>query len=169
VSVLTVWRFDGPQAAADALPRLEALVAVDGARVSDAALISWPVGRRKPSAHTLGSLTGPGELWGGFWGIVLGLVFLTPLAGPSFGAAAGAVAGSLTDFGVADDMVKVVRDAVTPGTSALFVLSSRTSADRLATELGGLDVQRFASVLSVEQEQRLRDSLGEESSHPERG
>ena len=68
--------------------------------MDDAALVSWPPGQRKPSTTSLGSLTGPGDLWGGFWGVLLALVFLAPLAGPTFGAAAGAVAGSLADFGV---------------------------------------------------------------------
>ena len=163
MTTLSVWRFDAPQGADDALPRLTALVVARSARVSDAALVTWPAGRRKPSARTLGCLDGPGEMWGGFWGILLGLVFLTPIAGPSFGAAAGAVAGSLSDFGVADDLVKVIRDAVTPGTSALFMLSSHASAERLTAELGELNVQRVETVLSAEQEQQLRDSLGEES------
>src|SRR5262249_5766078 len=98
VIALTVWRFDTPAAAGEALPRLEQLVAAGDARIDDAALVSWPRGRRKPSTRDIGSLTGPGNLWGGFWGVLLALIFLTPLAGPAFGAAAGAVAGSLTDF-----------------------------------------------------------------------
>ena len=69
-------------------------------KIDDAAFVAWPRGRRTPATRELGSITGPGELWGGFWGMLLGLIFLTPLAGPTFGAAAGAVAGSLSEFGV---------------------------------------------------------------------
>lgn len=160
MNTLTVWSFATPEAADAALPRLVTLVGDGGVSIDDAALVSWPAGRRKPSARTLGSLSGPGRLWGGFWGLVLGLIFLTPLAGPAFGAAAGAVAGSLADFGVGDDFVRDVRDIVTPGTSAVFVVSTSASAERCASVLDA--VRRLTSRLSPEQEQRLRYALGEE-------
>lgn len=166
MNTLTVWRFDSPDAAGQALARLERLVAARDARVDDAALVTWPRGQRKPSPTALGSLTGPGRLWGGFWGVLLALIFITPLAGPAFGAAAGAVAGSLSDFGVADDFVKQVRQDVVPGTSALFVVSTRTSAKRLAAELQDAATLTASSALSPAQEQHLRDALGEESVRP---
>jgi len=163
VDTLTVWRFDTPEAAAQVLPDLERLVAAGDAHVDDAALVTWPGGRRKPSTTSLGGLTGPGGLWGGFWGVLHALIFLTPLAGPAFGAAAGAVAGTLADFGVPDDFVKKVREDVVPGTSALFVVSPRASARRLDAELQGVAVACARSALSPAQEQHLRDALGEES------
>jgi len=163
VITLTVWRFDGPQAAEEALPRLVGLAAEGLLDVDDAALASWPTGRRKPSTRTVGTLTGPGRLWGGFWGMVLALIFLTPLAGPTFGAAAGAVAGSLSDFGVGDDFVKRVRDAVTPGTSALFAVCSSDATAALAAHLRGVAADVVRTELSPAQEQHLRDALGEES------
>jgi uncharacterized membrane protein len=155
MNTLCVWCFSDPDAAEAALPRLGA------AAIDDAALVSWPRERRTPTTRELGSLSGPGHLWGGFWGMFLGLIFLTPRAGPTFGAAAGAVAGTLSDFGVADDFVKRVREQVTPGTSALFVLSERPSAERIAHGLGGLRVEVLRSELSLEQEQRLRDTLSD--------
>ncbi|WP_028060622.1 DUF1269 domain-containing protein [Candidatus Solirubrobacter pratensis] len=162
---LTVWRSPAPQdAEAHVLPRLEQLVGDGVAVVEDAALVSWPAGRRKPSTRELGSLSGPGSLWGGFWGVLLALVFLTPIAGPAFGAAAGAIAGSLSDFGVEDDFVMRVREQVTPGSSAVFVLATATAAERLAAELDGLAITTVRSELSDEQEHRLRDVLAEESS-----
>ena len=163
MNTLTVWRFGTPEAADSAVAMLTTLVREGRATVGDAALVSWPVGRRKPSARTLAGLDRPGQLWGGFWGLLLGLIFLTPLAGPAFGAAAGAVAGSLSEFGVEDDFVHEVREAVTPGTSAVFAVSTAASAARLAGVLARLDVQTLTSRLSPEQEQRLRDALGEES------
>jgi uncharacterized membrane protein len=163
MNTLTVWCFTTPEAAERALPLLETLVADGNADVDDAARVSWPPGRRMPAARTLGGLVGPGHLWGGFWGLFLGLIFLTPLAGPAFGAAAGALAGSLSDFGVEDDFVRDVRAAVTPGTSAVFTVSTATSAQRLAAALAALDIRTLSSRLSPEQEQRLRSALGEES------
>src|SRR3954471_24278988 len=135
MNTLTVWCFATPEAADAALPLMVTLVTDGGADVDDAALVSWPRGRRKPSTRALGGLNRPGRLWGGFWGLVLGLIFLTPLAGPTFGAAAGALAGSLSDFGVEDDFVREVRTAVTDGTSAVFLISNGAAAQRLAGAL----------------------------------
>jgi uncharacterized membrane protein len=120
-----------------------------------------PSERRTPATRELGGITGPGSLWGGFWGMFLALIFLTPLAGPAFGAGAGALAGSLSDFGVADDFVKRVRDGVTPGMSALFVLSTRTSADAMNAGLAAFGVELLRYELSLEQEQRLRAALAD--------
>jgi uncharacterized membrane protein len=163
MNTLTVWCFATPEGADAALPLMVTVVADGGASVDDSALVSWPPGRRKPSARPLGGLARPGQLWGGFWGLLLGLIFLAPLAGPTFGAAAGALAGSLSDFGVEDHFVLDVRAAVTPGTSAVFVVSTATSAERLAGALAALDIQTLRSRLSPEQEQRLRYALGDES------
>jgi uncharacterized membrane protein len=157
---LTVWAFDDPLAADRAVPRLAQLAATGAIAVDDAAVVSWTEARRKPSMHELGALTGPGVLWGGSWGLLLGLVFLVPIAGPMFGAGAGAIAGSLSDFGIADDFIKRVRDRVTAGTSALFVLCGDASADAMASELGAADVIRCE--LSPVQGRRLREALGEE-------
>jgi uncharacterized membrane protein len=160
---LTVWVVDTVPGATAAIPRLERLAAVGVIAVEDSALVAWPRGRRKPSTRMLGALSGPGTLWGGFWGVLLGLIFLVPLAGPTFGAAAGAFAGGLADFGVDDAFVKRVRDAVTPGSSALFLLSSGAVADALVVELKDLGVVLIRSDLSEDHGRCLRETLGEES------
>jgi uncharacterized membrane protein len=121
VDTISVWRFGHVRGAEDVLRQ------VDG--IDDAALVWWPAGRRMPSTRHLGA----SDLW---WGVLLGVVFLVPLAGPAFGAAAGAVAGGLADFGLGDDFILQVREAVTPGTSAVFAVSDRDTADRLELELG---------------------------------
>ncbi|HWK26094.1 MAG TPA: DUF1269 domain-containing protein [Solirubrobacter sp.] len=157
MNTLCVWCFADPEAAERVLPRLsDARVVID-----DAALVTWPPGRRTPASRELGSSDGPGHLWGGFWGMLLGLIFVTPVAGPTFGAAAGALAGRLADFGVADDFVKRVRETVTPGRSAIFALCDRPSAEWVGDRLAGLDLARLRSELSLEQAQHLRDTLGD--------
>jgi uncharacterized membrane protein len=160
-TTLAVWRFGAPGVADEMLPELERLIRSGAVSIDAAALVSWPAGHRKPSVRDLGGVTHPAALWGGFWGVVLALIFLTPLAGPTFGAAAGAVAGSLVDFGVEDDFVKRVRDAVTPGTSAVFVIGSSRAIPPIADAFGG-DGEMLGSTLSHEQTQNLRHALGEE-------
>jgi uncharacterized membrane protein len=161
MNTLTVWRFATPDAADQALGPVEVLIAAGRAEVGDAALVAWPHGRRTPALRELGGISGPGAMWGGFWGMLIGLIFLTPLAGPTFGAAAGAVAGSLGDFGMADDFVLRVRENVIPGTSGLFVLSTRQSADQVGERLAGPGVEVLRCELSPEQAQYLQDALAD--------
>jgi len=163
VGALAVWRFAALEDAEQTLPQLESMVRSGEISVDDAALVTWRRNHRKPATRMLGGLTGPGALWGGFWGMLLGLVFLAPLAGPTFGAAAGAVAGSLRDFGVEDDFVKRVRDTVTPGSSAIFLISDSRSVDRIAVALEPMPVEMIRSDLSNVQEKRLREELGDET------
>src|SRR4051812_12791391 len=72
MNTFSVWCFPDPDAAERLVCRL------DGVTIDDAALVSWPPRRRTPATRVLGSITGPGKLWGGFWGMLLGLIFLTP-------------------------------------------------------------------------------------------
>jgi uncharacterized membrane protein len=161
MNTLTVWCFPDPDAAERLVHRLDCAAGEGRVEIDDAAFVSWPMGRRAPATRELGSITGPGKMWGGFWGMLLGLIFLTPLAGPMFGAAAGAVAGSLSEFGVSDDFVMVVREHVTPDSSAIFVLSTRSSAERVAEGFDDVDCAVLRSELSLEEEQHLRDALSD--------
>jgi uncharacterized membrane protein len=162
MNTLTVWMFSTADGADQALERLRPLAAQGLISVDDAAVVSWPASRRKPKLREVGSLTGPGALWGGFWGLLLGLIFLVPLAGLAFGAAAGAVAGSLVDVGIDDAFVKRVRAEVKPGTSALFVVSHGAAVEPVAEALHDLDMRLVRSNLSEEQEERLRAVFTEE-------
>jgi uncharacterized membrane protein len=162
VNTLTVWMFQTPSGADEALERLSPLAAQGLITVDDAAVIAWPASRRKPKLREVGSLTGPGALWGGFWGLLLGLIFFVPLAGLAFGAAAGAVAGSLVDVGIDDAFIKRVRAEVRPGTSALFVLSHGAVVEPVAEALRDLEPRLLRSNLDEEEEQRLRAVFTEE-------
>jgi uncharacterized membrane protein len=157
-----VCRFGDPATADRVVADLRGLAEQGDLVIDDAALVSWPEQARKPSTRSLGTLNGPGELWGGSWGVLLALIFLVPIAGPVFGAAAGAFAETLADIGVDDDFVLRVREVVTPGSSALFVLSSREAADRLLSALECAPAVVRCSI-RPEHEQKLLAAMGEES------
>lgn len=104
------------------------------------------------------NLTARGAIGGGFWGLLIGLLFMNPLLGAAVGAGAGAISASLTDIGINDDFMRELGETLTPGTSALFVLLRKATADKL---LDGL--REFAgrakvlqSSLSKDQEEDLR-------------
>jgi uncharacterized membrane protein len=166
VSTLIVCRFEDTAGAEAALPTLRRLAEEGRLTIDDAAIVTWPAPAHKPSTRSLGSLTGQGELWGGTWGVLLGLIFLAPLAGPVFGAAAGAFAGSLADVGLGDDFVKRVREAVTPGTSALFVLSGDAEPERLVAAIDDPGLTVIRCNITQAHERRLLSALGEESPAP---
>jgi uncharacterized membrane protein len=59
-----------------------------------------------------------------------------------------------------------VRNKVTPGTSALFTLTSDAILDRVAEAFRGTQAQIVATNLSSEQEARLREMFAEQAAAP---
>ena len=162
MATLTAWKFPTPQGADDALDRLQKLQAQQLITVQDAAVVSWEVGRKKPKTRELNSTSARGALGGGFWGLLFGLIFFVPLIGLAIGAASGALFGSLADVGISDSFIKSVRDKVTPGTSALFLLSSDAVMDRVKGEFPAGDAELISTNLSNEQEAKLREAFAQE-------
>ena len=103
------------------------------------------------------SLVGAGALGGAFWGLLIGLIFWMPWLGLAIGAASGAVAGGLTDIGVDDKFIKEVGETIEPGNSALFLLVSQSTPDKLEAELKGFNASVLQTSLSKEQEDKLRE------------
>ncbi|MEI5675698.1 MULTISPECIES: DUF1269 domain-containing protein [Nocardioides] len=157
-ATLTVWKFNDPDGAERASQTLQTLATEGVITLHDAATVSWEVGKKKPKTRQLASTTGAGALGGGFWGLLFGLIFFVPLLGAALGAATGALAGSLSDAGIDDRFINRVRDQVTPGTSALFVMTSDVVVDKVKDAFAGHapDDLIFTN-LSDDQEAALRD------------
>ena len=66
------------------------------------------------------------------------------------------------DAGISDDFINSVKQRVTPGTSALFVLSSDAVIDRIKDTFKDTKAELIASNLSAEQEAKLREVFTEE-------
>jgi uncharacterized membrane protein len=161
MATLTVWRFDTPDGAQNALATLERLQKEELIRVEDAAVVSWPEGRKRPRTEQLHSLVGAGALGGSFWGLLFGLLFFVPLLGMAVGAAMGALTASMADVGIDDDFIRSVRDKVTPGTSALFAMTSSAVTDRVLDNFRGTRAELISTNLSAEQEAKLRQAFEE--------
>jgi uncharacterized membrane protein len=162
VATLTVWKFPTALGAQRAESILEQLQKQELIKVHDAATVSWPEGAKKPKTRQLNNLAAAGGLGGAFWGLLFGLIFFVPLLGMAIGAATGALAGSLGDVGIDDDFIKEVRDQVTPGTSALFVMTSGAVMDKVGQAFEGMDMQLISTNLSDDQEKALREAFSEE-------
>ena len=157
MATLTVWKFDTPAGAAAAEDLLIRLTKEELITVEDAAVVSWPEGKKGPQTRQLHSLTGAGALGGSFWGLLFGLLFFVPLLGMAVGAAAGALGGALADVGIDDDFISDIRTRIQPGTSALFVMSSDAVLDKVKDTFSTLKPELVYSNLSTEEENRLRD------------
>ena len=162
MSALTVWKFTTPYGADAALQKLQALQSQQLITVQDAATVSWENGKKKPKTRQMNDTTVRGALGGGFWGMLFGLIFFVPLLGLAIGAASGALFGSLADVGISDSFIRSVRDQVTPGTSALFLLSSDAVVDRVKEEFPATDAELISTNLSTEQEAKLRAAFEQE-------
>ncbi len=156
-AALTVWAFDGAGDASEALRRLRSAAKQGLLELHDAAVVTWPEGRKRPKTQQLQGMVGAGAVGGAFWGMLFGLIFLAPIAGAVVGAASGAAAGAFSDIGIDDDFIEHVRDQVTPGTSALFVMSSNAVVDKLEDVFEGFNARLIQTNLSEDQERELRD------------
>ncbi|MGZ4506245.1 MAG: DUF1269 domain-containing protein [Blastococcus sp.] len=161
MATLTVWKFDTPGGAERALALLERMQKEELVQVNDAAYVYWPEGRKKPKTQQLHHLAGVGALGGSFWGFLFGLIFFVPLLGMAIGAAMGAVTASMADVGINDDFIREVRAQVTPGTSALFVMTSDVVVDKVVNEFKETGASLLSTNLSAEQESKLRDAFAE--------
>jgi uncharacterized membrane protein len=162
MATLTAWKFATPNGADDALTTLEDLQNQALIQVQDAAVVSWDSGHRRPKTRELHSAKKAGALGGGFWGLLFGLIFFVPILGLAIGAATGMLFGSMADVGISDAFIKSVREKVTPGTSALFLLSSAAVIDRIKAEFGDIKADLISTNLSMEQEERLREAFASE-------
>lgn len=156
-SALTVFTFDRADEAEKALNSLSELARQHVIRIADAAVVTWPDGRRAPRTIQAHNLVGMGALGGTFWGMLVGMLFMMPLLGAVIGAAAGATSGALTDIGINDGFIKEVRERVQPGTSALFLLADTEAPDKVAEHLRPFGPHLLSTNLSQEQEGRLRE------------
>ena len=162
MATLSVLKFNDPSGADRVLLALQDMQERQLINLEDAAVLTWPVDRKKPQTRELHSMAGAGAAWGAFWGMLFGLIFFIPLFGMAVGAAMGGLSGSLADVGIDDDFIKQVREKVTPGTSALFALTSGATEDRVIEELKQFDFEIISTNLPAEEEQRLREAFGEE-------
>lgn len=162
MGTLSVWRFDSADGADNAVATLEELSRKQLVTVYDAATVSWAEGAKKPKTRQLHNLAGVGALGGAFWGLLFGVLFFVPLLGVAIGAAAGALSGSLTDVGIDNDFIKRTRDEVTPGTSALFVMTTGAVVDKVSEAFQGQSPHLLFTNLSADQEKVLREAFAAE-------
>ncbi|APO68922.1 hypothetical protein IE4872_CH03322 [Rhizobium gallicum] len=122
--------------------------------------------RLKQSINLTAAGATSGGVSGALWGSLVGLLFLNPLAGMvlggAFGAGSGALAGSITDYGIDDDLIKRLAEAIPASSSALFLLVRKAQPEKVLEAFKGEHAKVLRSSLSPEQEERLRQALAAE-------
>ena len=160
MATLTVLKFETPGGAQQALTKIEDLQRQQVIQIVDAAIVTWPKDKKAPSTQQYRDMTKTGALDGAFWGMLFGLLFFVPLFGMAVGALTGALGGHFRDIGIDDKFIMEVRQKVTPGTSALFLMSTSAVRDRMAEEAKNLPkFEIIATNLSKEQEEEIRQAF----------
>ncbi len=154
---LVVLKFHTPEGAGQGLELALSLQKQQLLQLVDAAIVTWPQGKKKPKTRHAGDMTCAGACDGAFWGFLFGLIFFVPFFGAALGAAMGAISGHFANYGIGRDFIEQVRGKVTEGTSALFLLLGQVTADRVVEAFKTAPkFEVIASNLSVEQEERLK-------------
>jgi uncharacterized membrane protein len=162
MATLTALKFSTPDGAGQMLSKIQSLQKMELIKLQDAAIVTWPVGKSKPKTKQLVDMAGMGAMQGAFWGMLFGLIFFVPFFGLAVGAAMGALGGKMADYGIDDNFIKQLREKVTEGTSALFLLTSDAVQDKVLAELKGFNFELIASNLTKEQEEQLMAAFAEE-------
>ncbi len=104
------------------------------------------------------SAAGAGAVGGALWGGLIGLIFFVPFLGMAIGAATGAAAGAMSDYGVDDNFMKQLAEALQPGGAAVILLIRKVSVDKVLPEIK-IPGKVIQTSLDNETEGRLADAL----------
>ena len=162
MATLTVLKFETVGGAKNALETVKSLSKQQVIELYDAAYVDWKPGKKKPKTHQMYSTACEGAGWGALWGLLFGLIFFVPVLGMAVGAGFGALFGSLEDVGIDDEFIKSVRDQVTEGTSALFLLTGEATEDKVVEAMKQYDFEVISTNLSNEEEAKLREAFESE-------
>jgi len=125
----TAWRFSGTEGADDAVVRVKQLGGQELIDVRDVAVIRWPQYATGPQVQE--HVTDEGSK-------------------------ASAFAKKLSKAGIDGSMIESVKGDMTPGTSALVLLSTDAVVETVAKAFEGHAMELMRSDLSVQQEDQLR-------------
>jgi uncharacterized membrane protein len=100
-----------------------------------------------------------GAALGAFWGTLLGRWFGAPWLGAGIGAAGGMLVSRFHDDGIDDGFVRDLGASLAPGSSAVFALVLRSTADKVLPEVGKFGGTVLHTSLSNEVEAELQAAL----------
>lgn len=158
MSSLLIFAFSDQDGASQMITEIESLQKEQLIHVSDATtVIRKPDGKIQMKQVT--SLAGSGALGAAFWGMLVGIIFYMPWLGMAGGGTGGARAGKFSDYGIDDSFIKDVGVTIGPGHSALFLMASRLTEDRVIEAVSRHKATLLRANLSQEDENKLHDAF----------
>ncbi|MCO7273596.1 DUF1269 domain-containing protein [Cellulosimicrobium cellulans] len=159
MATFTVWKFDSPEGADTASRILHDSASEHAIRIIDTAVVSWPEGAAKPTTRHGHQDEWRGTGWGAFWGLLLGSLFFAPVLGAAAGAAIGASTKAMAAVGIDKDQLDRIREGVTPGSSALFVVTEDGDLDRVGERFHGVHGKLVATNLTDAERSTLLETF----------
>ena len=92
--------------------------------------------------------------------MLVGALFFVPVVGGVVGAAIGAISKMTEDAGITKEQLETIRTELTPGTSALFVVTESGDLDRVGERLRGIHSKLVATNLTDGERQILLETFG---------
>lgn len=108
------------------------------------------------------SVTGKYTLRGTGIGLLAGVLLGGPVGGLVAGAAIGAISGHMKDIGIDNKFIRDAAQALSPNSSALFVMGRADDPEGFYKELKPYRAVVAMTTLAPAQEKRLRDALVQE-------
>jgi uncharacterized membrane protein len=160
MTTFTVWKFGDADGAERAEATLKTAAGEGLVKIVDHAVLTWPEDAEKPDlkhAHDSGKR---GAGWGALWGVLGGALFAVPVVGLAVGAGIGALAKSTDGTGLTKEDMERIRTEVTPGTSALFLVTEDANMDRLGERFRGHDTKLISTNLTEAEREVLLETFG---------
>ena len=160
MATFTVWKFDDLGGAEHAAENLKGCEREGIVKILDHAVVTWPEGESKPTTKHGHEENWRGTGWGALRGMLLGALFFVPVIGGVVGAAIGAIAKMTQDVGITKEQLETIRTQVTPGSSALFVVTDQGNLDLVGERFRLPHSTLIASNLTDAERQVLLETFG---------
>lgn len=160
MTAFTVWKFDNSDGAEQAQAILREAERDGLVTIVDHAVVTWPKGADKPHSHVGHDDKRRGTVWGGFLGVLIGMLFFIPLIGAATGAAIGAAVKAMNGTGIGKEELETIREQVTPGTSALFMVTENADLDGLGERMHGMKWKLVSTNLTDAERGVLVETFG---------
>ena len=160
MTTFTVWKFEDPDGAQQAASILKNVEEERLIKVLDHAVLTWPVGKSRPTLKRTHDSTWHDTGWGALWGMLVGGLFLVPMLGAAAGAGIGALHRATEGIGIGKDQLEAIRTQVTEGTSALMVITDEGNLDRVAEHFHGMHWTLVDTNLTEPERKLLIEAFG---------
>jgi len=160
MTTFTVWRFDNPDGASQAESILKNAETDGLVKIIDRVVVSWPADAAKPTTDSGHEDKRRGTGWGAFLGAFVGMLFFVPVLGAAVGAGIGRAVKSGEGTSISKEDLERIRAEVTPGTSALFLVTDHANLDLLGERFHGMNQKLITTNLTEAERNTLMESMG---------